>query len=179
MDAFMEKIVRHTKTPAERLKVAGILVAAVVLSFVVTFVLPNVPLGATIQSLLSMLSPFLFAGVCFGAWWLITGMSVEYEYIVTNMDLDIDRIVAKRKRKRVLSVKSKDFEICAKRNGPHYKEYAKGSYAVLDYAGRVDSPDCWFAVVVVDGKRSLLLFEPDDRMVQTFRRFAPNKVKYD
>ncbi len=176
MDAFIEKIVRKKKSAQDKLKVFGLIVAAVVLMFASVAFLPLIPV---VGEFLGGISFFFVIGIGFGAWWLITSMNVEYEYIVTNMDLDIDRITAQRKRKRMLSVKSKDFEICAKRNGPHFREWSKGSYPVLDYSGSPDSPDCWFAVVPVAGKPSLVLFEPDERMIQNFRRFSPNKVKFD
>lgn len=44
-------------------------------------------------------------GACYLAYLLFTGTSVEYEYIVTNNDLDIDKISGKRKRKRLITVK--------------------------------------------------------------------------
>lgn len=44
-------------------------------------------------------------GACYLAYLLLTGTSVEYEYIVTNNDLDIDKISGKRKRKRLITVK--------------------------------------------------------------------------
>jgi hypothetical protein len=173
MDAFMEKIVSRRKNPKERLKTTGIVFLALILMAVAMGVLPN------LWAPLSSISIFLVAGIGFGAWWLITSQNQEYEYIVTNMDVDIDRITAQRKRKRVLSVKSKDFEICAKRNGPHYAEFAKGAYKLLDYSSDPKSADCWFAIVNYAGERVMILFEPDDRMVQTFRRFNPSRVKYD
>ncbi len=173
MDSFIEKIVSRRKSPVERLKTVGIVFAALILMAVSMGVLPSLwaPLGS--------ISIFLVAGVGFGAWWLITSANLEYEYIVTNMDLDIDRITAQRKRKRLFSAKAKDFEICAKRNGPNYKEFAKGAFKLLDYSASPDSPDCWFIVTQYKGERVMVLFEPDERMVQNFRRFNPSRVKFD
>ena len=60
-----------------------------------------------------------FLGLFFGMWlvavclsgtviwglvWLLQGTFVEYEYIVTNDDLDIDKIIGRRKRKRLITV---------------------------------------------------------------------------
>ena len=46
----------------------------------------------------------LSAAVIWGLVWLLQGTSVEYEYIVTNDDLDIDKIIGRRKRKRLITV---------------------------------------------------------------------------
>lgn len=41
----------------------------------------------------------IIAGAGYGAWWLITSQNIEFEYSVTNGDIDIDQIVAQRKRR--------------------------------------------------------------------------------
>lgn len=46
----------------------------------------------------------LAACVIWGLVWLLQGTFVEYEYIVTNDDLDIDKITGKRSRKRLITV---------------------------------------------------------------------------
>ena len=45
------------------------------------------------------------AGGVYLAYLLFSGTFVEYEYIVTNNDLDIDKITGKRKRKRLITLK--------------------------------------------------------------------------
>ncbi len=166
MDSFMEKIVARKPSGADMAKKAGIVAAAVLLVMAAFLFIPQFAL-------------FLAFGVGFGAWWLITSMNREYEYIVTNADLDIDMIIAQRKRKRVFSGRAKDFEICAKKNGPHYKEYAKGTFKLLDFAGDPASRDVWFVMTSYKGERVMVLFEPEDRMIQSFRRLNPQKIKYD
>lgn len=49
-------------------------------------------------------------GAVYGAYYLISGLNVEYEYIVTNGEMDIDKIMGKRKRKRLITVKASAFE---------------------------------------------------------------------
>ena len=51
------------------------------------------------------LSLLLVGLVFYGGYYLMTGIDTEYEYILTNGDLDIDKITGKRKRKRLLSTK--------------------------------------------------------------------------
>ena len=45
------------------------------------------------------------AGAVYLAYLLFSGTFVEYEYIVTNNDFDVDKITGKRKRKRLITVK--------------------------------------------------------------------------
>lgn len=44
-------------------------------------------------------------GGCYLAYLLFTNTFTEYEYIVTNNEMDIDKIVGRRKRKRLITVK--------------------------------------------------------------------------
>lgn len=44
--------------------------------------------------------------------WLLSGVNIEYEYIITNNEMDIDKIIGRRKRKRMITVdisKATDF----------------------------------------------------------------------
>ena len=56
---------------------------------------------------------------------LITSRNIEYEYAVTNGDLDIDKIIAQRKRREYLVQIVKEFEIVAKLKSSHYSNHYK------------------------------------------------------
>lgn len=51
----------------------------------------------------------IIAGIFYGAYYLMTGLDAEYEYILTNGDFDIDKIIGQRKRKRLVSASIADF----------------------------------------------------------------------
>ena len=51
--------------------------------------------------------PFILVITCaiiYGAYYLISGTSVEYEYAVTNGEMDVDKIIARRKRVHLITV---------------------------------------------------------------------------
>ena len=173
MDTFIEKIVSQRKTPVNRLKSTGIILLAIVVIAVELFFLTSLLASSGGGGIAVLVA----AATGFGAWWLVTSMNLEFEYIITNMDFDIDRIVARRRRKRVLSVKSKDFEMCARRSGFDYQEYAKGTFKLLDFSSDPRSGDCWFLVAQYKGERVMVLFDPDERMIEAFRRFNPSRVR--
>ena len=101
MDIFNEKIVKKRYDMQDLLIVVGLIVAAFFLIFLKVFL--N----------LGMLTPLLVIGIGYGLFYLISARHVEYEYSVTNGDLDVDKIIA-RKRIRLLSIEGKDLEILAK-----------------------------------------------------------------
>jgi hypothetical protein len=76
--------------------------------------------------------PFLLAvAAVFGGVWLTRQLNVEYEYIFTNGEMDIDLITNKSSRKRLITFKCKDIERIEKYSaGLHMFEkieYAKKS----------------------------------------------------
>lgn len=170
---FLEKIIVKDKQPIDYLKIAGIIFAFFILFFVAIM-------------FLSVIAPLVIIGAGWGAWWLITGMSKEYEYIITDNYLDIDCIVAQRKRHRVFSGDAKQFEICAKANTELYKQYAKGNQKILDFAPTQNSDKNYFIVTKNNAKKAktkgqnvLVLFEPDEEMVPALKKYNPSKIKID
>lgn len=98
MDNISEQLVKINKTPKDLFLAGSIWVAAFVLVF--CFVL----FGLKNPAFFSLLF-LLCIGVIFGAYKLSKMLNVEYEYIVINRDLDIDKITAESSRKRIVSIK--------------------------------------------------------------------------
>ncbi len=96
MDVFKEFIVKKELTTNEKTSRLLIILACIALAF--AFIIFT--LGTIIQ-----LFGILFAAlsVYFG-WKLITRYFVEYEYIITNADLDIDKITNQSSRKRLCTI---------------------------------------------------------------------------
>lgn len=46
---------------------------------------------------------FLAAAALYGGYYLTTKLDVEYEYIFTNGEIDVDKITAQRSRKRLIT----------------------------------------------------------------------------
>ena len=65
----------------------------------------------TVAAMLMLASPLIaFAGLMFaagagyGTYFYVQNTDVEYEYTFTNGELDIDKIIAKKRRKSLVSV---------------------------------------------------------------------------
>ena len=100
MDSFVEQLVVKPMTLADQAKKFGLIAATGILC-----------LGLAYLSVMVM--PLILLVVCavaYGGYFLVTGMNVEYEYSVTNGELDVDKIIAKRKRKHMLTVRIAEFE---------------------------------------------------------------------
>ncbi|RCX08902.1 hypothetical protein DFR58_14013 [Anaerobacterium chartisolvens] len=165
MDVFIEQIISKKKNTQDVLVNAGIIAAGLILSLVI-FSIPYIQSFAI----------FLFAGIAFGVYYLITSRNIEFEYILTNGELDIDKIISRRKRKRVFSASCKDFDIVARVSSDKFTNEVKGIRKKLELAGSMSSPDVYFATLNLKGERTLLLFEPQKKMLDSFKTYIPRKV---
>ena len=103
MDSFCEQILKKKKGALEWAIIIGTLLLALVLVFLMFIALYA-------NNAISGMFILLLAGIIYGAWWLITTQNVEFEYCVTNGDIDIDQITARRKRKRLVAVSGRKIQ---------------------------------------------------------------------
>jgi len=165
VDTFIEKIVAKKKDMRDSLIITGIILGVVILISVV-FVVP------VVKSLWLVVD----AAIIYGAYRLITSLNIEFEYIVTNGDLDIDKIISQRKRKRIFSASCKDFDIVAKVKSSHYSPQVHSIKNRIEAASSSDSENAYFVTLNYKGEKTIVIFEPDERMLKNFKTFIPRKV---
>ena len=95
MDNIAEQLVVRKKTSADIIKSIGISVGAILVATILMYL-------AITLSFFSLVIPAVL--VLFGGVWLMGQTNVEYEYIVTNNEMDVDKIIGRRKRKRMITV---------------------------------------------------------------------------
>lgn len=165
MDTFFEQIVTVRKGGKEILAITGIWLAAFLVSAaVILFLIGYI---GTVALLLA-------AGAIFGAYKLSTLFSVEYEYIVTNGTMDVDKITAKSSRKRAAS-----FDLSRVERLEKYNPTAApvGNFAKTVIACTPDSTDTYFMVVTSEGKGStLIVFSPDERIKEAVVKSLPKFI---
>ena len=170
MDLFMEYIVKHKRSGKDTLIVVGIIAAAVILSVV---------------SSLMLLVPFLqsfwllvVAGIVYGAYFLIKRTAVEFEYIMTNNELDIDKIMAKSSRKRLITIDFKEIELMAKVNDPDHKgefDNIDASAKVLDCTGDAMT-DIYFVDMSGEKGKIRVIFQPPMKLLEAAKKYNPRKI---
>lgn len=165
MDIFLEKIVKKKKTMTDYAIIAGIIFLSILLVLVILSF-----------KFLGSLVPLLLVGICYIAYILIRNRSIEYEYILTNGDLDIDMIIAERKRKRIFSGTCKDFEMIAKLTSGKYDYNYQNNKDRIVAVSSMNSPDVYFISINKDGKNTLVFFEPHAKMIESFKKYIPLKV---
>ena len=171
-DVFIEYMIRRQPDAKQFMTKLGIGVAAIVVPMVLMFVV-----GAFEQlSFLRSLIPFFFLGSLWGGCTLLKRQNLEFEYIVTNGILDVDKIIAKSARKRLVSIDCRSMEILAPVCScwDQYKGQQFG--AEVEATTSPQSPHRWFAVFNdKSGKRTVLFFEPNEKMLAAFKPLMSRK----
>lgn len=166
MDSFIEKIVIKRKTFKDHLISIGIVLAGIILIFLVGFI--------------EFLAPFWFiiaAAIVYFMYQLISSSNIEYEYIVTNGELDIDKIINRKRRKRIFSANCKEFEIVAKLKGGLNDRRVQNINNKIIAVSSINAENVYFAILNYKGERTAVFFEPDERIINSFKLFIPRKIE--
>lgn len=165
MDTFVEQIVRIKRTGKDYVTLAAIWFIAL-------------GLIAALWGLLGfsagMLSVPAVVGIAFVIWGgvKLTSLTyIEYEYIFTNRDFDVDKIVGKSTRKRVLSFKIPSVQ---KYGALTEEALAKNATLKKYYVCDKDAKDAMYIVVTVQGEGTvMIIFEPNEKLKKALDENIP------
>lgn len=124
---------------------------------------------------------FLCIGIGYVAYVVIVSRRIEFEYALTNGQLEIDKIVNQKKRKNLIDANCRDFEIMAKVASDKFDESVKGISEKIIAVSSLDSQDIYFFITNKKededekAKRVLVLFEPNDKMLKSIKAMIPRK----
>lgn len=116
MDSYSEHLIKMRKD-SKAIAVLIFLWVAMIGISVISFIKISAPLSIV-----------LIAAAIYGGVYLTGLLNVEYEYIVTNGEIDVDMITSKKSRKRLISFKCKDIDRI-ERYTPGCAMYEKGEYS--------------------------------------------------
>lgn len=163
-DVFKEQLVEVKKTSAVSMKKTGIIVAAVIIGV----------LGITFGGM--FLGPLVVVGLVIGANYLVKSMNLEYEYALTNDELDVDKIMNKERRKRLLTIDIKEIHMMAHITDGLRKGDMERAQKTIDVSSGVEGPDTYAILFMHENTLTKLVFEPNDGIQKSIYRQAPSKV---
>ena len=146
-DFYTEQLVKRQKASSTTL-IKAILIILTVLSVVLIFMIPFGIIGPVIMIALDV---FLFRS-----------MDVEYEYLFVNGSLDM------------FSMEMTDLEMMAPSGSPELRPYQglKGT----DYSSGMPGADTYELIVVNNGEKKKIIFEPNKAVCEGLKMLAPRKV---
>lgn len=164
MDIYLEYMVKPKKTTMQILYCIAYYLLAAALSAL--FAVLHIPY-------IIMFYPALVFVFFWGAFKLSRRYSIEYEYIVTNDELDVDRITGKKERKRLLTVSARKFEIMAPAKGGEFEKALNNPdiRVKLDASMGEESENRYYAVFInKKNEKMLLVFNPTMEMQKALKQ---------
>lgn len=162
---FKEQLVKKEVSGIDMAKKVGIIALALVLVVVSS-------------ALLKQFGVIAMLAIVYGAYYLLQRTNLEYEYIFTNGDLDIDVIYSKAKRKSALNIKAKDFDIVARMNDKKFEHEFTRFEKVLDFSSGKVKDNTYVAILSHEGKRTKMIFEPNEKILEGMKMYIPRKLKW-
>ena len=163
MDVFIEKIVKKNAGSASGILKTFIVIGAFCLAILLIYLFRG----------LGLVAPFAGLAVFMGTYFMLTYMNVEYEYLYTNGELDIDAIYSKKTRKRLLSVKCGKIEVLAPITVKNTQKDIKNKvYA----CSSKNAEGLYYAVFITAEKgKTILYFEPHEEMLEDLKKRIPRQ----
>ena len=154
-DVFREQIVARTQTAKDTAIKLCMWVLVVLIGVGVLMYFPGFALIIVV-----------LLGV--GAKFLQGYLNVEYEYIFTNGELDIDVIYDKSRRKRLFSGSVKSFEIMAHTGDRNHERAFSAAQETRDYSAGTPNENTYAFLTAYNGKKVKVIIEPNEKMLKAF-----------
>ena len=163
-DLYTEASVKKKVTAMDTfIKVIAVFAVAVLLGYGFVF-------GSTLVG-------FLGAIALVGAYYLIPRLSVVYEYVFCDGQLDFDKIMAGEKRKHMYRLDFDQVLIMAPANSHALDGYKSNPAAKkLDFTSLEKERKVYCIVESAGDIQTLVYFEPNEKMISFIKQKAPRKV---
>ena len=160
-DAYVEWLVKR-KTPGYVFLVKGLLIFLCIFAF---FLSAMIPFGFVILLLAIGAAYFIFPM-----------LSVEYEYLVVNDQMSIDKIMGQKRRKRVWEGTIDQIEILAPVDSYLLKDAERKDMKTLDFSSHQPGAKVYGMVAQKDGVATKILLEPNEKLLNHLWQRGPRKV---
>ena len=146
-------------------------------------------IGVAVSIVVTVLGAILTIFVPFGIFILMVGIlliiltknsiNFEYEYIIVNGDIEVAKIIAKKKRKTVMEINLEDIVYMDKAysNKVEHDVKSKTALSVHDYTSQnKENQENFYAIYAVDnGKETMAIFEFDDKCLEHMKLYLREK----
>ena len=106
---------------------------------------------------------------CFIIYNILLYRQVEFEYVVVNDEIDVDKIFWKKKRKRLITIKRSDIVSFGSVKDDGYMSCKKKSSKMINASSdRCGTED--YYVLLKDKKNTLVILEKDERLLRVIKR---------
>ncbi len=163
---YVEKLVsKKTEISAIVLRIS-VLVIALFFSYVI----------ASLIGFVYGLIAIFFLGYL--TWYVFFMTSVEYEFVLVNNELTIDKIYGKNKRKTQQTVDVSKCEVIAPIESTYVSGYHRNTQMkAFDYTSGENNEPVYILIVSYGASTAKIYMEFDQKMLDAMKMAAPGKVK--
>ena len=162
-DLYTEEIVKKEKTAKDTL-IKVLLIAGTVVSVLSLMVF-------------GWLSIVLIIAFAVADYFIMPTLSLEYEYLYVNGEIDIDKIMSKQKRKRVFSGDVASLELLAPSQSHELDHYrTRNDIKKNDFSSGKKDARTYTMILKKDQGMEMVVFEPSEVMLKDMKRMAPREV---
>lgn len=164
MDQYNEKLVNGKASGGQYAIVCGLMVVSLLLVYTSVFLAP----AAFPLFLLSV----------WGVIHFLQNLKVEFEYTLTNGDIDVAKIVAKRSRKTIKNIKAEEIQAVYKADDPHVVNDLdiKKDLTVVNFTDNAATENLVAVYAEQKTKKYVYILELDDECVAHLRQTLKSKV---
>lgn len=180
-DIYLEYMVKKKKSASQKALIILIVAGGAMLSLVMLALIYGFALylaGTQLGSFAFSIGFVLIALMWYGAYLLIGMQNIEYEYILTNSEIDLDKIMSKKGRKHIVGFDFKDVTICANINdSDHNHDYKNVTPAkTYNLIGDPSASNIYYADFPEENGTSRVLFQPTYKMISSAKRYNPRNI---
>ncbi len=166
MDYFYEQLVTTKKSTTYIIaKYASFVFIIIAFVFITTFNITGFIIGG------------VFAGLAVAFFFLKQRLYVEYEYVITNGSVDIDKIVEATKRKKVIEFNVKDAELIGKEDSEEVRMFPNKPEKKLNCVISGNNAKVYVAFLTMGEERCTIRFTPDEKFLDICFKYNPRGVK--
>lgn len=171
MDIFTEQIVKRKFSGKDWGIAFGASLGGLVLVYISVFIV--LPLTG-----IPLIPLVVLVGSIYGIYWVVSSRNLEFEYSVTNGDLTVDKIINKKRRKRVISFDVHNTEEMGKYDARRMAQRQVDK--VLLASESETGENAWYILIrTAQYGRTLLVFSPNDKVLDGIKAGMPRQMRID
>lgn len=147
-------------------KGAGLIKALLLVACVISVILIIIP----------YVGVFLTAGIIIFTIFKFRSYDYEFEYSFMGSELDVDKIIAKSKRKKMGTFNFNKTELVAPIDSQEAMRLERSNYKTFNYTSNKEDAKVYVAYVMNNNETVRMLFEPNEKMLAAISYVAPRKV---
>lgn len=161
-DSYAEWLVKR-KAPAHNMIIKALLIVLCIIS--------------GFMALTTMFGIVILTAVGAATYFIFQNLDLEFEYLIVNDQITIDKIMGKARRKKAWEGTLGEVQVIAPLDSYMLKDYEKPNMKVLDFGSHTQGAKVYGMIYQGEGgQMSKIIFEPNEKILQHIRQRTPRKI---